>query len=577
MLTTPSTRRFISDSGVAWVEKGVRDGLLSKAEAEAIFETEAVGDPRIFFSVFTYKPGMMMCPVCGVPHSMCLFVKEHQELWYAGGYSLYDWQLEILTGDVYDYAGNPAHMIIVSGGPGCGKTQFMAMSSLFYGVMNPGFRLLTAAPTVKQNAEVIEAFDKMVTDTAAAKLVSNVRRTPTPFYYIGYKTGANEQIFTTGSFASRDASRTNLGKEGDVVRWDEAGIDKTLSLTLKVLGTRARGIRADGTERGIIYPDGSRVPQFTIYSNPNSDSVEWDDLVDRAREWDGVAVYEIGMDANKAVTPAQLKAATSAVMLGTLVGGGTVEQALSFMRGEQNADANGPEFSSETIKNVVDRSYQIREEWVKSRTSLNYTFVAPREEGHIYIVTCDPGTFSKPRRNSPVVMLWDMTSRPTMVGLYWGSESPGRNTPFIKKMREWIEEYDAYALVDTTGPGGTMLLEMEDIIEVESRIIRVDFGGRGSTLKQTLVKMAEIDGYHRRYVMPYYAPISRQLKRYEIGMRGPQDLVIGILLLVYWMHATGSNERDQAEQALQKYTAQRRDNRFFTRHIAHKRPYGRSL
>jgi hypothetical protein len=87
-------------------------------------------------------------------------------------------------------------------------------------------------------------------------------------------------------------------------------------------------------------------------------------------------------------------------------------------------------------------------------------YMTPAQAGRVYMVFGDPGTDDAPKRNSPVLMCWDVTDFPRLpaklVAFYWGS---GRKKigPFINQLLNFINIFTpVMAGIDATGPQKNM-------------------------------------------------------------------------------------------------------------------------
>jgi hypothetical protein len=80
----------------------------------------------------------------------------------------------------------------------------------------------------------------------------------------------------------------------------------------------------------------------------------------------------------------------------------------------------------------------------------------PPRKNRLYMILGDPGVDGPPKRNSPVLGVWDVTDFPgkkaRLVSFWWGFGG-GRITPFIQHMFDMIRLYTPiYTGIDSTGP-----------------------------------------------------------------------------------------------------------------------------
>jgi hypothetical protein len=84
----------------------------------------------------------------------------------------------------------------------------------------------------------------------------------------------------------------------------------------------------------------------------------------------------------------------------------------------------------------------------------------PPASGRLYMLVGDPGIDNAPHRNSPVLMVWDVTDFPKRAAIlvyFWWGFGGNQITPFVDKLRELKERYNPiYAGIDSTGPQRNM-------------------------------------------------------------------------------------------------------------------------
>ena len=548
-------KQLIGPTGERYLHKLNSLGALKDDELELCLTANEENDPNMLLSFFLYKPDLesRFCPICTMPHTICAFPDEHKQYWYKSGLQLHDWQIDHLLCRQVDTYNDPASTIVMLGGPGCGKSTFLAVAlGWLLCAFNPGFINLTAAPTAKQNDAIKTEYDKWIRDTRGWEIFMAANpKEERPLFKYKFRNGAEHRIFTTAALSGgAKAAKRNLSLEGDVVAYDEAGIDEAFHESLRVLGGRTRGLRPDNTFRGLIYPNGEIYSPMFIISNPHQDNLEFDEFINIIAERPTFSLSEIDIKDNKVLTDNQVNAVTQRMIASYLIMGGTEEDAMDALAGRQNY-GDGEVFSGKAIKNVVLPTYRI-EEHIRShlvgplRTDSNFTFLLPRQKERIYLITCDPGTLGAPKRNSPVIMLWDITNprQPMLVGLYWGSPLSGSSL-YLATLAYWIKQYNAYAYVDTTGPQA-VLLRAADLTEVESWIVPVDMSGHYKATAQWVMQMAADRSAFVLPDVPQPYTFQRYLRRYRWKDDGiAQDLIIGIMLLTLWQHKTVNFEDDE--------------------------------
>lgn len=91
---------------------------------------------------------------------------------------------------------------------------------------------------------------------------------------------------------------------------------------------------------------------------------------------------------------------------------------------------------------------------LEDRATGIYHYETPPQPGRMYMVFGDPGIDSAPKRNAPVIGVFDVTEVPAkpaqVVALWWG-DGGGRITPFVDMLLGYIERYPAvFAGIDST-------------------------------------------------------------------------------------------------------------------------------
>ena len=565
--------QLISKSGHRFLHTLNTQGILKDDELKLCIRADKESDPNLFLGFFLFKPDLDLhyCPICSIPTSMCAFPNQHEQYWFRSGLQLHQWQVDQLLCKTKDAFGRNASTIVLLGGPGCGKSTFLAVAlGWLMCALNPGFINLTAAPTAKQNDAVITEYNKWVIGTRGWEVfMSPEEKKERPIFKYLFRNGSEHRIFTTAAISGGiKANDRNYSLEGDVLAYDEAGIDTSFGESLRVLGSRTRGLRPDGTHRGMVYPDGSLRSPMLIISNPHADNLEFDEFVNLIPEMPTFSLVAIDIEDNSILTENQIEDVTQRTIASFLITGGTEEDAMDALAGRQTT-GDGEVFTNKAVKSVVRQDYDISEHILShltgpERSDNNFTFLLPKQEKHVYLITCDPGVGGAPRRNAPVIMLWDITNPelPPLVGLYWGSPIAGEAL-YLDTLAAWIRAFKAYAYVDTTGPQKT-LLESRRLIGVEHWLYPVDFSGSYKGTAQWVMQMATTRGSYVLPKLPQPYTFERYMRRYKWkDEKITQDLIIGIMLLTLWQHQTVSFDEKKEEPEREQVQLER--------HIAHVR------
>lgn len=317
---------------------------------------------------------------------------------------------------------------VVIGGFGSGKTRGMVQSMLVHGVTLAGFRAFVLAPFSKQAEEFYKIAMDLISGTLFEErfLVSTKLR-PYPQIEMGH---ADIGTTTIECFPLGGSDAVNLRTlTGDLAVIDQAE-DNSLDLAeiMRSLGTRFRG-RVPRTGRG-------RIGTITFLANSGDNQQLWD-LYDEAehdpqnyRSWNPSS-YD-----NPYLTDADLRRFEKSV-------GNTEESRKQWLYAKRPL-GNGQHFSRAVLESMREESldqvmHQGLEEQERSGNHLGYVmqeargvgvyeWLLPPLEDREYLVISDPGTKNPPHRDSPPILVWDITNFPGtretpvpafMVGFVW--------------------------------------------------------------------------------------------------------------------------------------------------------------
>lgn len=566
----------MSQSGFEWINKEVQAGRMRQQELEICQRASEADDPNIFLGYFTLRSDeerpQQYCPICQHSAITCTTPTLHKNDWYASGIQLWPWQIELLTGNVLDKHGQPAHTVAVIGGPGCGKSLLLAAMSAVHCALNPGFIYLCPAPTDTQNEAVMREWSKFF-GQGTRFYDAFVRRKPraNPLQ-IQYANGALHQLFTTSAFSgSRTASQTKLGKEGDIVAYDEAGIDTKFSVSMNVLTGRMRGTRPDGRARGVQLGNGQVYTYMMLISNPHPDNSEWDNFIAFARDARGFAVRNVSITDNHTFTDEQSDAMRARTIAAVVTAGGDIEDAYNILNGIQDGISGGEFFSREAMQKVIDDSYapEVQSPLYKKGESGYLYFTTPPLPGRLYALAVDPGVSKAPQRNAPVVGLWDVTDINSifLVGMYWGTETAGDERSYLQRLTSWMDSHAANAAMDTTGPQ-VVLLNSRYLVNYKSRIYPINYAGGKKQAAQIALQQDAMAGI--LHLPGNISQIKTQMRRYTWAdsRKVPQDIVSMMLVMNTWRRtlAYARTLEETAEKQANDLILQRSLN---ARHIPH--------
>lgn len=400
--------------------------LYEMTPAELDILLAGVEDPNIFFDYWFRKPG-----------------QEHGWQLDANFIDEQKWQKQMCMAS--------QNFIVAICGIATGKSLGVVMSAAYHATITPSFKFLNVAKEGWQSKLMHKALLEQAKDTPFEKLIVASPTRPYPMINIAYMVG-DRRIDGTLEFMSLGESgdATNIfSYRGDWINIEEAGRIDNLNEIVGNLATRLTGVTAEGRPF---------LARMSLISNP-WDNLELWQLYDMALadKEDGL-VFNIDTAANKNVTDKQVKLALKRI---------PEDQHERFMtgnrqqgRGNYFAPHNVEACESEELQKTYLDIYRRREgnAIILENPVLGVWHMRmPRIKGHTYFVVGDPGTGAAPARNAPTIIVADVTNANAnpifipIVGFWWGNGG-GSIMPFIDKLLEWSDYYNAiHTYVDSTG------------------------------------------------------------------------------------------------------------------------------
>lgn len=339
-------------------------------------------------------------------------------------------------------------LLVLIGGIGSGKTLGVGMSACVWGCTTPDFKFLNVAQKEYQAAQMYDMIIERATDAPFANLIMSAVRRPHHKITIEFMVG-NRTIHSTLEFMSVDRDATGIFSwRGDWINVEEAGLLDNLDEVARNLSTRLTG----STRTGRPY-----LGRFSFTSNPWETPHLWY-LYDMASA-DPENCYSqiVSTRVNKNVTEEQLKHMLKHIPedeRARFIDGNRPEgKGLYFNRGTVLA-CEDP-LSGEMVKRAAKEGregFTYAEQY--SAGPVHYGI--PPIKDHLYFIFGDPGSDNAPGRNSPVIMVWDVTSfpsEPMVLSYFWWGSGFGRISPFVDKLLELNSTYNAaFTGIDSTGP-----------------------------------------------------------------------------------------------------------------------------
>ena len=342
-------------------------------------------------------------------------------------------------------------LIVVIGGVGTGKTLGVGMAAACWAITTTDFRFLNVAQKAWQARLMYDLILRYARNTPFEKMIYAMPSRPYPKIVIRfiYRGRLVESIL---EFMSVDKNATGLFSwRGDWINIEEAGLLDNLNEIVANIVTRLTG----SSPMGRPY-----VGRLSLISNPWDVPHLWY-LFDMAKSDPSSLSMVLSTRHNLNVTQEQID------QLLKLIPEDEHERFLDGARPE----GKGSYFAKETIYKcenrllgeLAEKKFELGEEGyeiVSVDGAGVVRFAFPVLPGRLYMLLGDPGIDNAPHRNSPVLMVWDVTEFPKkpaiLVNFWWGF---GHNqiTPFVEKMRELKERYDPiYTAIDSTGPQRNM-------------------------------------------------------------------------------------------------------------------------
>ena len=340
--------------------------------------------------------------------------------------------------------------ITIIGGFGSGKTLLMAVSLLTMAAMLPGFRGFVMAPKNTQAAEVLMKVNEWTAGSVyEERFIYKVLNRPPKIVVANDAVGKSNVIEFYAIEKDWGKVRT---LQGDVAYIDQAEQLPDLDGVVRDVGTRLRGTYA-GTGR-------RSVGRLAMFANAGDSPELWDRFDMQEQDPEIYLSMIVSSLDNPHLTQREIDAFKRRV-------GGT-QQAIEQWIHARRPVGQGIEFTTAMLRRCHDESLDttIQQAVEQGREGFHYEkaprvgiywWQMPADPSRIYLVAGDPGQSNPPNRNSPVILVWDITdfpSQPAVLRVFrwiWGN---GTYTPFTSAFASMVEEYRAFGrnTFDSTGP-----------------------------------------------------------------------------------------------------------------------------
>lgn len=432
---------------------------------------------------------------------------------------------------------DPAYIRVVIGGMGSSKTWAGGLSFLVHAATLPGYRGFVLAPNSTQAEEVYRQMLLMFEGTLFQErfVIDKPIMRPNPRIKIGNDyVGENTIEF----YPIQDNVAKLLTLTGDEAMIDQSEQLDNLDEVIRVIGTRFRG-RIGRTGR-------SRLGKITLIANSADNQQLWDlyDMSQTEEHKLSHSGYIVSSYDNPYITEENLKKFEMFV-------GNDPEAIRVHMKGERPL-GNGREFSADVLnrnrsleldaimKTGIDNGWPGYHRLYADKLGY-YEWMLPYQPDRKYMQMSDPGTANPPHRNSPPIMVWDITEFPrkpaTLVAFVWVMGN-GDIRNWATRYAELVARYHTHGQCgfDATGPQAsydTWMYILEDLL-----VEKMTLTGNSKAMMLNSAKMLFSKGLFS--IPAELSSIFGQLSRYDLledkdSSKMRQDIVMTVIMSAWWL------------------------------------------
>lgn len=462
------------------------------------------------------------------------------------GWLALDWQLKIHH--------SPCPEITCIAGFGSGKTAFEATSACTLAMTTPNARIFCIAPQMIQAMEVYKYICTNFQNTPFwNRFVWNFPQKPIPKFVIRNDYIGESTIEILSVEHDPEKVRT---LEGDIVFLDQAEKISELDDLVRDAGSRLRG----------MVQGRARYGKFIMFANAGDNDELWYRY--QMMDEDPETFYSLTVKTweNPYLSESDIKNLKRRV-------GGTSEDIDQWLGGERPQGA-GEHFPAWMVRDCTDQTLEhlmddAREAVMKAReyeeeltlqgvkfesqlpNMVGYNYVkreAPKvgifqwelppdhDSGRKYLVIGDPGQGNPPDRNSPPIMVWDITNFPekpaTLRAFHWVFGN-GSYWPFVREYERYVKLYRAQGSngFDSTG---TQTGFDELVFQLQNLMAEgMNLAGNNKYFALNSLKMFM---GKRLMVFPHISHLSNQLTNYKLpDNKLKQDLVMCMAMSAMWL------------------------------------------
>ena len=338
------------------------------------------------------------------------------------------------------------HILCAIAGISTGKTLTVIMSAAYFAVKLRSFRFMNIANEQGQSDTMRNFLLDQSKDTLFEKLIAEKPKSPVSKIVLRFIVGDIEysselQFRNTGE---KNDAKNVMSTRMDWINIEESNLIPELKKVTGALVTRLTGNTAEGRPY---------LGRLSLIANPTDDNPELWDIYEAAAESPDGRVFNINTEDNKNTTEAQVKFAVSII--------GDDDEVEMYMTGNK-PKSDGKYFSSSSIARCESIQLDAKLESLIEEGNLNHHkdsrlgylhWEMPHAPLRQYVVLGDPGTKNAPKRDSPVLGVFDVSKAPQiapMVGFWWGNGN-GTINPFNEMLIQFITKYNPIlAGIDST-------------------------------------------------------------------------------------------------------------------------------
>lgn len=430
------------------------------------------------------------------------------------------WQLEL-------YKARQTTRIVI-GGYGSSKTWGELLANLVLAATLREYRAFVIAPYSIQAMEVFQQAQSIIRDTEYEKrFIKSMKASPPAAIVVSNDLVGESRI---EFYSIQDGSDKILNLSGDAAHIEQAEQIDDLDTLMRNLGSRFRGVTTSGRER---------LGKITLIANSGENQRLWE-MFDEGQEMpDIVYTCQPTTFDNPFITVRQL------IDIERRMGSDPQRRAEGLYA--VRPLMSGEHFSAETIRRCRENNLdQLMQEGLE-RGDPGYHMVfrkgpqvveweLPPLKDHIYMLASDPGWNNPPERNSPAIMVFDVTTFPqtpaflTAFRWVYGNSSP---EPWISSYIEMTRRYNCINrnIFDATGPQAGYERWVHGLQELNPEPLKLT-----QATKFTALNTAKTLAARGLIQFPNIQGLIKQLGYYRLpDDKMAQDLVMTFIIAAWWM------------------------------------------